>query len=444
MTPTLAPPALEAAFLSAFEQARPTLLNGTATPKIHAKRKAAIAEFERLGLPTRKSEDWRYTNIAAVLKKGYTHTPDLRPPATLPDLSAYRIPNLDVYQVVIVNGQYVEAGAQLDDLPDGVTVSSLKQAMKDHPDIVEAHFGQYADTSKAPFVALNTAFATDGYFIHVRRGVQVDKPIQVVHLTQTDDTLIFHTRNLLVAEQGASVKVIESYHTHTSDRTFANVLTEVFTAENAHVQRYKIQDEGQDASQVYTTHGYQEGNSTFLTFNAAFGGATVRNNLYLHPDGEHCDTLLHGLSLIRGRQHVDHHTFVDHAKPNCHSNELYKGILDERSALVFRGKLFVRLNAQKTNAYQTNQNLMLTEDASVTAQPQLEIYADDVKCSHGATTGHVDDDAVFYFRARGIPEKKARVLLMQAFIHEVTEEIRIPALKDHLNAIVDERLNALV
>lgn len=440
MTPTLAPSTPEAAFLTAFEQARPRLLNGSATPAIHALRQAAIASFERLGLPTRKSEAWRYTNIGAVLKQGYTHTQPL--PTATPDTTAYQIPDLAAYRVVLVNGRLVET--DVDGLPAGVTVCSLQHALKAHPDVIANHFGRYADHTAEAFVALNTAFATDGYFIHVRRGVQVDQPIHVIHLTQTDDALLFHTRNLLVAEAGTAVQVIESYHTQTTGRTFSNVVTEAFTGENAHVQRYKIQEEGQDASQVYTTHGYQEGNSTFLTFNAALGGATVRNNLNLHPDGQNCDTQLHGLSLIAGRQHVDHHTYVDHAKPNCHSNELYKGILDDRSALVFRGKLFVRPDAQKTNAYQSNQNLMLTEDASVTAQPQLEIYADDVRCSHGATTGHVDDEAVFYFRARGIPEKQARVLLMQAFIHEVTDQIQIPALKAHLNTIADTRLNALV
>ena len=292
------------------------------------------------------------------------------------------------------------------------------------------------------FIALNTAFTFDGAFIHIPAHTVVEKPIHLLHVSDArNEATVSYPRNLIVAENNSRVKVIESFHTvQSANHNFINSVTEVVVKENSIVELNKIQNEAAEAFHINHTEASQEKNSTFKINTITLGGGIVRNNLHIVLNGEYCNSQLNGLYLLNGSQLVDNHTLVDHAKPNCYSNELYKGIIDGKAQGVFNGKIFVRKDAQKTNAYQSNKNILLSDDASMNAKPQLEIFADDVKCSHGATTGQLDEDALFYLRSRGIGEENAKALLNVAFAADVIKNISIEALKNNLSVLISTKL----
>ena len=426
-------------FVSAFQVHHRRALNGT-TAGIANRRAAAIERFAELGLPTHKQEAWKYTNISKELEHPYTlsitaETPDLSEDAIAPFL----IDDLDAHRLVLVNGRFDANLSDVGDLPNGVIVTNLEAAGDEHADLVDAHYGQYADAEEEPFVALNTAFVQDGVFVYIPRGTMLEKPVFVLHVTATDGDLMIQPRNLFVAEDGAAARVIEAQASLTDTQTFTNAVTEAYVGADGNFDHYLVQNAGDHASQVQTLAAYQEHDSVFDTHTTTLSGKVIRNNLTITPDGTHCESHLFGLNLSRDQMHVDNHTLVDHVEADCFSNELYKNILTDEAKGVFNGKVFVHRDSQRINAYQSNKSLVLTNTARMYAKPELEIYADDVQCSHGATTGQIDPEGLFYLRSRGLSEEKARILMLQAFAQDVIDEIKDDALRASLTETLRER-----
>jgi Fe-S cluster assembly protein SufD len=406
-------------------------------------RQEALDRFVTLGFPQRKAERWKYTNLTQALSHVYGVRLENDPGgATRADVDAVGIPGLDAFRAVLVNGYFQPALSDLAGLPRGVVVSSLEGADRAHAGVLNAHFARYAHHNDEPFIALNTAFVVGGLFAYVPAGTTMPRPLHVVNLVQTDTDLFVSPRQLLVIGEGASGSFIESTCSLSRARTFVNGVTELAVGAGAHVAHYTLQDMRPEDTLLTTTHAYQEGNSTLAVSTFTLSGGIVRNNLNVLPDAEGCASHLYGLALGRGTLHVDNHTMVDHARPNGFSNELYKYILDDQSTGVFNGKVLVRIDAQKTNAYQSNKSITLTDRAHMFSKPELEIYADDVKCSHGATTGQLDAEALFYLRSRGLNERQARALLLMAFARDVVEKVEIEPLRAHLDAEIEHRLHA--
>ena len=440
-----APPAprLEDRFVDLFRRLDGTALNGV-SDRVRGLRRDAIAAFAAVGLPTRKSEAWKYTPIARALPR------DVRPadpaaPVTAADVDAARVPGLDAHTLVLVNGAFRPDLSDVGPFPDGVVVDGLDRALHTDRARVEAHLGAYTRGSEA-FSLLNTAFLRDGVVVLVPAGVVLDRPVLVLALATGDAApggvaAFVQERVLVVAEAHAEATVVERAVTVGGGAVFANRVTEVAVGTGGHVRHYRVQDAGPATSEVTTLDAYQHAASTFTAHTVTLGGATVRNNLRILPDGERCESHLRGLFLADGTTHVDNATFVDHARPHCHSNEVYKGILDGQAKGVFNGKILVRPDAQKTDAYQSSRAIVLSEGAEMYSKPELEIYADDVKCSHGAATGRLDDTALFYLRARGLTPAQARSLLLLAFARDVTDAVGLPALHDWLDARLQARLH---
>lgn len=417
-------------------------VNGHATP-FAALRARARTAFDHLGIPTRKDEAWKYTNIEKALRHDYALLDsDATPIVDASDVADYRIDGLDAYTLVVVNGTVVPELSDTDGLPAGVHIGSLREAATSHADVVERHLGQYADVESEAFIALNTASDLNGVFLQIDKSVTLERPIQIVHVTNTDEDAFVQTRNLYLFGENSEALVVETYHSASDLKTFGNRVSEVVVERTARINLLQLQTEGDDASQVNTLQIEQDAASYFAAHTYTLGGALVRNNVNAVPNAEGCETHLYGLYILDGEQHVDNHTLVDHAKPNCYSNELYRGIVDGRSTGVFNGKVFVRRDAQQTNAYQSSQGVVLSDDASHHSKPELEIYADDVKCSHGSTTGEVEPEHVFYLRSRGLSEQQAKSLLLYAFAHDIVTELPHEALRTYLDDLIEDRLNA--
>ena len=308
------------------------------------------------------------------------------------------------------------------------------------PSAVQKHLASLARMQSCPFVALNTAFVTNGAWVHMPAGTVLEKPVHIVHVVTGDGPTLLQPRTLVVADKGAQLRLVESTEVQLSGPTLINSVTEVHVGEGAHVARFEVQDVPGDVTMVTSLDAYQEQGSHFQNNCFTFGKGTVRNNVSMLPDAEQCETLLHGLFIGRGSAHIDNHTLVDHAKPNCFSSENYRGILDDHSTGVFNGKVLVRQDAQQINAYQTNKSVVLAPTARMYAKPELEIYADDVKCSHGATTGQLEEEALFYLRTRGLSMDQARMLMLQAFAGEIIDEVPIEPLRNALDQRVAESL----
>ncbi|HET6567134.1 MAG TPA: Fe-S cluster assembly protein SufD [Rhodothermales bacterium] len=428
-------------FVAAFEMQDGHTLNGS-NANVQGLRREAIQAFAELGIPTRKAEAWKYTNIEKVLRHDYKLSPAGAPAKVLrQEVERRRIPGLEAHVVVLVNGRFDPDLSDVRSLPKGVLVSGFAQASEAHPDLVNRHFSRYADFRSEALTALNTAFTQDGAFVYVPRGVALDRPVHVVSITDASEDVLVQPRHLFVAEEGAVLAVVQSDHAMDHRKTLVNAVTEVYVGARACVDCYKLQDAGDDASAIDTTQVYQEAGSACSVYTATLSGGVVRNNLNFLPNGEQCESHLYGLCLGHGQMHVDNHTLVDHARPECQSNELYKNILDGYSVGVFNGKVFVRRDAQKINAYQSNKNIVLTDTAKIYAKPELEIYADDVRCSHGATTGQLDPEAVFYLRSRGIPETQARAMMLLAFARDVLDNVKLAPLRQLLDEAVQARFS---
>ncbi len=404
---------LEERFLAVARSVANLRANGV-TSALAKLRHDAQDSFASMGFPKPRSEAWKYTNIRSALRKYFPTEPvGSTPPA------GYGMHGLNTDIAAFVNGRYSAAHSRNGPLPKGTIVGGLQAALGSHKESILHHLGRLAPISSCPFVALNTAALSDGAFIFVPENTRLERPLQVVHMVTSG--VFFQPRTLLIAEADASVEVILSISTPPSEAAFANTVTEVSVGPGADVNAYTIQPERDRLTTVTALNVHQGTGSRFGSYTATFGGEVARNNLTITADAAHCDTFLNGLFLARGNSHIDNHTLVDHAMPDCESSELYKGILDEQSTGVFNGKVMVRQDAQRINAYQSSKAVVLTHDARMFAKPELEIYADDVKCSHGATTGQLEKEALFYLRSRGLSEKQARDLLLEAFAREFTE-----------------------
>ncbi len=426
-------------FISAFEVNHGQALNGT-NASIAQQREDAIERFSALGIPTNSLEAWKYTDISKIIDRPYALPLAPEVPSVDPsDIAPFTIDDMDAHRVVLVNGRVDPSLSDLGDLPSGVVVSSLTQAGDAHPDIVEAHYGQYADFEDEALTALNTAFVQDGAFVYVPSGTVVEKPIFFLHVTAGQEDLFLQPRHLFVVEDGAIARIVEAQHSLTDAHTFTNTVTETFVGERANLEHYLVQDEGPNASQVHTRAGQQKDDSVYSTNTVTFSGEVVRNNANIEADGSFCESNLYGLCIGKEDMHVDNHTQMNHVQPDCNSNELYKHVLNDESTAVFNGKVLVTRGSQRIDAYQQNDTIVLTHDANIYTKPELEIYADDVVCSHGATTGQVDEEGVFYLRSRGLSERRARILMLQAFCDEVLSEYKIDALRNHITEKIRQR-----
>ncbi|MCB2156331.1 Fe-S cluster assembly protein SufD [bacterium] len=404
-------------------------------------RKVAFERFAALGVPTRRQEEYGYTSLDPIAEKPFSVT-GTTAAVTADKLTPFLYGDLEAHLLVFVDGRYQPELSKIGDLPAGVTVKSLMDVLTNDADSIRPHLAQYADYQSYAMIALNTALMTGGTFIHLPAGVKVETPIHILNLVVGgDQPTSSQTRNVLVAEDDSSATIIESWIGTGNAQTFTNTVLEAAVGANTDIDHYKLQREhvenGYHYSSLYVTQG---DNSRFRSHSFAMGGALVRNDVFGYLDGEGIDCIFNGLLIGTGKQHIDNFMQVDHAKPNCDSHELYKGILDDNATAVFRGRIHVHPDAQKTDAKQTNQNLLLSDNAQAVAKPQLEIYADDVKCTHGATIGELDDSALFYLRSRGIPSKSARNMLIRAFAGDVTERVHVDQVRETVEEILYNRL----
>lgn len=412
-------------------------LPGADLPWLARQRAAALDIFAQRGMPTRRDEDWKYTSLAAWEKQSFPALPQY---PGQDGLAAALVKDLAIeggYLLVFHNGRYAPALSSPGSPPSGVTLESLAEALAQHPDMPEPYLTR--DESGSAFGALNTAFMADGAYLHLARGKALDVPVHLVFLS-TSPGSASHVRNLVVAEAGAQVSVIEHYAGIENAAYMTNAVTSIFAENGAIVEHHKLQRESDGALHVAGIHALQQRESRFASHNFAMGGGLARNDITTAFDATGCEAVLNGLYLAGGRQHIDNHTCIDHRQPNGTSREYYRGVLDGAAHAVFNGRVIVQPGAQKTNACQTNHNLLLSREAEIDTKPQLEIFADDVKCNHGATVGQLDENQLFYLRSRGVEEAMARMLLVHAFAHDVIERVRIASLREHLERILLARL----
>ncbi|MBN1950350.1 MAG: Fe-S cluster assembly protein SufD [Bacteroidales bacterium] len=407
---------------------------------INNRRVKAMEDFVRLGIPSKKTEEYRYTNLMPYLKGEYTY--ELAPArfsVDLNDLFRCDIPTLDTNIVLALNGFFYEKN-QIDRLPEGVIISSLAKASLEYPELVNQHYSRYADTSLDSLAALNTLFAQDGIFIYVPKNVVLDKPIQIINVGFSLQNLRITRRNLFVAEAGSQASILICDHTLCKSSFITNSLTEVYVGENARLDIVRMQNENDKSSLINNSFIYQAANSHLSSNTISLHGGLIRNNVFTKLDGKGANNETYGLFFCKEDQHVASFTHIHHAKPNCTSDQLFKGVLDDNATGAFNGKILVDKYASKTLAYQRNHNILLSKQAKMNTKPQLEIYNDDVKCSHGATVGQINEEALFYLRSRGIARKEAHHLLMYAFADEVISKISLEPLRERMNDMVEKRL----
>lgn len=389
----------------------------------------AIRFIEEKGIPNNKKEDYKYCNIEVVFRKEFKLIKNV----FSEKINAEKHKLNDSVSIFIINGAYNEL---LSDKTTNITVNRLEEADKQ---ILDKHLTKYANVNNDAFVSLNTAFCSGGIFIHIK-GIQ-KKPIHIINISSAKETAIINPRQLIVAEANSQATIIESFLSENNlANVFNNHLSEVFADENAHIKHYKIQNEDIKSYQINTTQVCVKKNASYTINTFTFNGSLIRNNLNIALAESFCETHLNGLYVTKGSQLVDNHTLVDHQKPNCESNELYKGIAKDHSIGVFNGKIFVHKHAQKTNAYQSSKNILLSNDATINTKPQLEIYADDVKCSHGTSTGKIDESALFYLKSRGIGDENAKKLLLTAFAGELIEKIEFEPLKEKVQNLFEQSI----
>lgn len=407
---------------------------------LHEVRTEAIKNFETKGFPTKKEEAWKYTSLNAVLKNDFSVFPKKENVVEYADVKKYFIHEIDTYKVVLIDGVFSSFLSST--THEGVDICLMSSALTKpkYKEIVDTYFNKIANTEDS-LTSLNTAFASEGAYINIPKGKIVDKPIEIMCFsTGNEAALMVQPRNLVIVGENAQVQIIERHQSLNGNPVLTNAVTEIFVQERAVVDYYKIQNDLQSANLVDNTYIAQKANSNASVHTFSFGGNITRNNLNFYHQGERVESTLKGITIIGDKQLVDHYTLVQHAEPNCESHQNYKGIFDDNATGVFNGKIYVEKEAQKTDAFQQNNNILLSDKATINAKPQLEIFADDVKCSHGCTIGQLDDNAMFYMQSRGIPQKEAKALLMYAFSNEVIESIRIPELKNRITKLIASKL----
>lgn len=407
---------------------------------LHDVRTEAFKNFENKGFPTKKEEAWKYTSLNAILKNDFSVFPKKENAIEFSAVKKYFIHEIDTYKVIFVDGVFSSFLSST--THDGLDVCLMSSALTKpkYKMVIDEYFNKIANKEET-LTSLNTAFAYEGAYINIPRCKVVDKPIEIINFsTGTEAALLVQPRNLIIVGENAHVQIIERHQSLNENPVLTNSVTEIFANKRAIVDYYKIQNDNLEASLIDNTYIAQKEQSHASVHTFSFGGNLTRNNLNFYHQGEHIDSTLKGITIIEGKQHVDHYTLVQHATPNCESHQNYKTILDDKATGVFNGKIYVEKEAQKTDAFQQNNNILLSDKASINAKPQLEIFADDVKCSHGCTIGQLDEKAMFYMQSRGIPQKEAKALLMYAFSNEVIESIKIPALKSRITKIIAMKL----
>lgn len=406
---------------------------------VHGLRSEAIKTFEEKGFPNKKDEAWKYTPLNKLLKEDYTLFSNKEKTLAYRDIKKYFLHEIDSYKIIFVDGKYSSHLSET--THEGIDVCLMSAALTKpkYRLAIENYFDKA--TTKDSFDSLNTAFSKEGAFIHIPKNKLVEKPIQILNFsTGKEDAQLIQPRNLIIVGENSHVQIFERHQSLTKNPVLTNVVTEVFASKRAIVDYYKIQNDKPQASLIDNTFVKQKQQSVVSVHTFSFGGKLIRNNLNFFQNGEQIDSTLKGITIIGDKQHVDHNTLVHHIEPNCESHQDYKGIFGDNATGVFNGKVIVEKEAQKTNAFQANNNLLLNDKATINTKPQLEIFADDVKCSHGCTIGQLDDNALFYLKTRGIPDKEARALLMYAFANNVLESVKIPELKRRVNNIIAEKL----
>jgi len=407
---------------------------------VHDIRTEAIKNFETKGFPTKKEEAWKYTSLNTLQKIDFSIFPKKESMLEYRDVKKYFIHEIDTYKIVFVDGVYSSFLSET--THDGVDVCLMSSALNKpmYKQIIDVYFNKIASKDDS-LTSLNTAFSREGAYIYIPKNKIPKKPIEIVHFsTGNEAALLLQPRNLIIAEENAEMQIIERHQSLTSNEVFTNSVTEIYAAKNSNVDYYKVQNDLTTASLIDNTYIDQKDGSVVKVHTFSFGGKLTRNNLNFYQNGERINSTMKGVTIIEEKQHVDHHTLVHHIQPNCESHQDYKGIYGENATGVFNGKIIVDKIAQKTNAFQQNNNILVSDKATINTKPQLEIFADDVKCSHGCTIGQLDEEALFYLQSRGIPKKEARALLMYAFANNVLESVRIPELKVRINKLIANKL----
>ena len=410
--------------------------------RFSAVRREAFRDFNRMGIPTVRNEEWKYTRISSLFDQEYAIA-DQHTTLTASDIQSLRLPGHEyANELVFINGIFSKDLSAV--RSKGLTVLPLEEAAaNEYKTIVDTHFNHSSNYLKDGINALNTAFIQGGIFVHVQQRVVIEHPVYIYNITDARSApVLSQPRSLIYVSQQAQVQLAETYVTIGHGQSMTNQVLEMVVEQDVNVTYYKIQNDAVHASQVSTIHIRQIGRSVVNTVTISLNGGIVRNNLHAILEAPYAEAHLYGLYFQRGQSHIDNHTLVDNVVPNCLSNELYKGILNDQATGVFNGKIFVRKDAQKTNAFQSNKNILLSDAASVNTKPQLEIFADDVKCSHGCTVGSLDEEGLFYLQSRGIPHAAAIALLLQGFAMDILEKIKLPALRAYVEELIVQRLNA--
>lgn len=408
-------------------------------------RNKAFQDFVMQGIPTRKNENYKYTNLHPHFLPDYNfvHKQENNDVDTA---TVFRcdVPQLNIEPRLIFNGWYNKTDNKSLNLPEGVILCSLAEIAKTNPELIKKYYAKIAKTDADSMVALNTAYAKDGYFIYIPKNVIVENPIQLINFLQAENSTFVTQRNLVIIEPGGSANLILCDHTLNLNQYLNNTVTEIFVGENANLDYYTLQNQHNNTTSINSVFIQQERDSVVTTHTYSLHGGLIRNNLKFVLNGENAEANMYGMAFLDRKQHVDNFTQIIHAKPNCQSNQVYKFVLDGESTGAFSGMIHVVRDAQNTNAFQKNNNLLLTDQATMQTKPQLIIDADDVKCSHGATVGQIDEEALFYLRARGIDEDKARLMMMNAFAHDVVRKIKVESLANRIDELVERRLNGEV
>jgi Fe-S cluster assembly protein SufD len=400
-------------------------------------KKEAFVNFEKLGFPSIKNEEYKYINFTPALSKDYAINPESN--ISFSDINQTAFSKMDAIRLVFVNGKFSKTLSDIKDIGSNIAINSFSET---DPQLLEKYFAKPASDAADAFVSLNTAYAEEGTFISIKKNALIEKPIFLLYLTDTSEgNVLTLPRNIIVAEKGAQATFFTSYQAKGDNFHFDNSVIEIFQYQDSIIKYFLLQDESDKLYQVNNIFVHQIEKSNFISNTITLNGAIIRNNLNIILKSEYSEAELYGLTLLKNKTLADNHTVVDHAMPNCQSNELYKSILADKSIGVFNGKIYVRIDAQKTNAFQSNKSILLSADAVMNTKPQLEIFADDVKCSHGATIGQLDEEPLFYLRSRGLKEETAKKLLVLAFARDVVENIKNEELKNILAEIIAEKIS---
>ncbi len=407
---------------------------------VHQIRLESLKTFEEKGFPSRRDEAWKYTSLNAMLRQNYALFPKAETTIQLKKVKKYFLFEIDTYKVVFIDGVY--SPFLSDTTHDGLDVCLMSAALSKakYRNLIDTYFNKITDKDDS-LTALNTSYTQEGAYVHIPKSVVAEKPIEIIHFsTGKEKALWLQPRNLIVVDQNAQVQILERHQSLREHDVVSNSVTEIYTHQDALVDYYKIQNDLSTASLIDNTYISQDKNSNVRVHTFSLGGKLIRNNLNFYLKGQYCHSTLKGVTLLEDHQHVDHYTLVDHISSNCESHQDYKGVFSEGSKGVFNGKIHVDQSAQKTNAFQQNNNILLDDKATVNTKPQLEIFADDVKCSHGCTVGQLDEEALFYLMSRGIPKKEAKALMTYAFANNVLESVELPILKKRINKLIARKL----